>query len=845
MLAQYLVYLLVRSPYFLYKKLPLNLLHLYTNLFYELDNLFGLRLNLYLFFTPLYGRGDWALRIASLVYRIFKVLSGLVIILLYSSIYIAVSALLLFSPLLALFFSFKAFLFCVGLYFCLYYLYFLFNPSEQINYSRASYNLLDIYKMSDFSARVSLLNILESSRVKKHLTKISIFLEKDLYEIETLFKKVDFKNQNLVAGSIISIGEFANYRQISSQTIVCGLLSTNTEFLKYIENNNLNPRCLITYLITIKNEYNFNNPKKWNSDYVSHLTFGYNASKIDSITPNLNKYSIVFAPKPKQLAFSFLPTFKKYKLTLLNTLSAGNKKVLIIGNPGAGKTSIVEDFYNDLRFGKVSSYLKYSRILNLDLSRIVSLGEAGLAELTLCLKEFSILKNTILFLDNLHILYSIEGLDYVSVLTPYLENKNLKIIATTDNKTFFSKINKETSLNTLFTKIKVEELSGSELYDFLTIKNWDLKFKLTIPAIGFLASSSTQILFDLYNPQKSLKIIEQASTFVENDKVIKKVLIDSAIKKLTGISLGDVSNFEKNELMKLKSKICKEVIGQESAVEGVVDSLIRSVANRNRVSNKPIASFLFAGPTGVGKTELAKSLSRNFFRGEAKTIRIDMSEYQTPESVNRLIGSEDGKKEGLLTNAVKESPFNLVLLDELEKASSNIHMLFLQVLDDGRLTDSNGVTISFKNIILIATTNAGTQNIIDDYSKGLSYEEVKEKFLVQIKQHFPPEFLNRFTDIVLFNSLNKSVFGEVLTIKFNKIKHEFYTTHKISLNLDPGLEGHLIDQSYSKEWGARALERVLEKTVVTSVSKALMVGDIAPGDNILVDKDFVIKYTNM
>ncbi len=727
-----------------------------------------------------------------------------------------------------------------------YLLFYLINPVDILNFSKPYYNLFDLYKMSDAQARYTLLDLLSKHRLKKHLFKISNYLEIDLYELESCLKTLDYtSNKDLIANSTISMGKFADYRHITSELIVCGLLSISSNFSELLIKYNLSARSLITYLITTKKEYKGNFAKKWDKDYESSHIFSYNATKLDALTPNLNKYSIVFYPKQKTLAFTFLPSFKKYKLDLSNTLAGGNKKALIIGNPGVGKTSVVEDFYNDIRKGRVASNLKYNRILNLDLSRIVSLGKQGTEDLSLCMQEFLRLKNTILFLDNLHILYSLEGVDYISVLMPYFENPSLKIIATCDKNIYTNRINKESSVNNIFTKIKIEELNGPELIDFLTLKNWDLKFKLTVPALNFLASSSTQVMFDLYNPQKSLKIIDESVKYVGKNNLILKSFVSQAIQQSTGVVLGDITGVEKKELLGLRDRIKREVVGQESAVEAVVDALIRSVAVRGRDTNKPIASFLFAGPTGVGKTELAKSLSRNFFKGEAKTIRIDMSEYQTPESINRLIGSEDGTKVGILTEAVKENPYNLVLLDELEKASRNVHMLFLQVLDDGRLTDSNGNTISFKNIILIATTNAGTDGIIEDFSKGLDYSQVKEKFMVKVKTFFPPEFLNRFTELILFNPLNKNVFGEVLTIKFNKIKTQFYDSHKISLNLDPSLKNHIIEQSYSKEWGARALERVLEKTVTTSVSKALISGEIKAGDNIFIDKDFVLKYSNI
>ncbi|PIR43658.1 hypothetical protein COV24_01645 [candidate division WWE3 bacterium CG10_big_fil_rev_8_21_14_0_10_32_10] len=844
MFLKYLLFLIVQFPIVYLVRIPSNFVNFFKNSLGEIDNRFQFKLNWKMFFVPLYGDSHWALRVVGILYRFSKGISGILLTFFYFSIFFAFSLLFLLSLPLTYIYYFDYFFILLAVYFALYILYYLTQPFYVIDYSKNFYTLFDVYKMSTLQGRFVLKKIIQGQNLEGYYLNIANFLEKEVSDLYRYVEKVGSTNAKTVAGAILSFGKLSRYRHVNGDLVLAGLLSCSPKLPEYFNFNNLPLYSLHSFLITYKKFYGTHRSKIWDADYESLYKFKYNISKLDRVTPTLNKFSINFIPREYYLAISYIPSFKKEELDLINILTEGSKKVLILGNPGTGKTSLVKQLYLSIQSGFVPKELKFNRIVDLDISSVVSLGERGPQTFSEALNEFSNLKSTLLLLDNLHILFSIKGSDYLSILLPFLENQSLKIICTSDYQSYKSLVKVSPGVDGLFRKIEIKELADKELYDFLVIKNWDFHKKLTIPAMSFLSEVSQQILFDKHNPQKVLSIIDQAVTLSDNKNLILKKDISTVIKNMTGILVGDVSASESSGLLELEGKIKSEVIGQDTGVKAVCEALIRSRGSGIN-THKPVASFLFAGPTGVGKTELAKSLARNYYNGEENMIRLDMSEYQTSESINRLIGSEDGEKPGILTELVSKNPFSLILLDEVEKASKNIHMLFLQVLDDGRLTDSKGNTVFFKNTIIVATTNAGTESVINNFSKGFGYEVSRKLFMQDIKHYFPPEFLNRFTEIILFNPLKEDILLKVLDLKFKKLKNNFYESHKINLTLGDDLKDLLLKKGYSKEWGARSLERVLEKVVVTSLSKAILKQDIKAGDSITLDKNYVMKYTSL
>ncbi|MFA6755839.1 MAG: AAA family ATPase [Bacilli bacterium] len=335
------------------------------------------------------------------------------------------------------------------------------------------------------------------------------------------------------------------------------------------------------------------------------------------------------------------------------------------------------------------------------------------------------------------------------------------------------------------------------------------------------------------NLEKELKDIENSEETAKDHHILSDVVteenIASIVAKMTGIPVSKITKGDKEKVLGLKDTLAKRVIGQDNAITLISDAIIRQRAGI-KDSNRPIGSFLFLGPTGVGKTEVAKSLAAALFDDEKKIIRIDMSEYMEKYSVSRLIGAAPGyigyEQGGQLTEPVRHNPYSIVLFDEIEKADPEVYNILLQIMDDGRLTDSQGRLVDFKNTIIIMTSNIGSDEILAGHS-----EEV-DKLL---HQRFKPEFLNRIDEIVTFNYLTKDVQAKIVTKMLNDLKlrvaEEYY-----DISFTDNLKKYILDSAYSMEYGARPLRRFIEHNVETLIAKEIV------GGNMKVNKHYIIDY---
>ena len=341
------------------------------------------------------------------------------------------------------------------------------------------------------------------------------------------------------------------------------------------------------------------------------------------------------------------------------------------------------------------------------------------------------------------------------------------------------------------------------------------------------------------------KLIEKTNNETHEEKMLDEVVkeedIANVISKWTGIPLNKLKESESEKLLSLKENLGKRVIGQDEALDKVCDAIIRSRAGIND-ENRPIGSFLFLGPTGVGKTEVAKSLASNLFDSEQQIIRIDMSEYMEKFSVSRLLGAPPGyvgyEEGGQLTEAVRRKPYSIVLLDEIEKAHPDVFNILLQVLDDGRLTDSQGRIVDFKNTIIIMTSNIGSEHLLEGND-----EETRKEVFGELKNHFKPEFLNRIDDIVYFNSLDNSVVAKI-AMKFLSELERRLSKNEITIHVDDKAMEQIVALGFDKIYGARPLKRFIQKEIETPLARNIIAGNIEPKSHVSIsyeNNEFTFK----
>ena len=317
-------------------------------------------------------------------------------------------------------------------------------------------------------------------------------------------------------------------------------------------------------------------------------------------------------------------------------------------------------------------------------------------------------------------------------------------------------------------------------------------------------------------------------------------MVQRIVSRWTGIPVAKLTESERQKTLNLDKELHKRVIGQNEGIDKVTEAIIRSRAGI-KDETKPIGSFMFLGPTGVGKTELAKALAESLFDDESNIVRIDMSEYMEKFSVSRLIGAPPGyvgyEEGGQLTEAVRRKPYSVVLFDEIEKAHPDVFNVLLQVLDDGRITDSQGRTVDFKNTILIMTSNIGSEYLLHGINEAGDIEaSAEEQVMNELRSHFRPEFLNRLDEIIMFKPLSKDDIHSIIDILMKNLNKRL-ADREISIELDSAAKDYIIEQGYDPVYGARPLKRFLQKHVETLAGKLILSDAVLPGDVILIRYD--------
>src|SRR6266550_639851 len=591
---------------------------------------------------------------------------------------------------------------------------------------------------------------------------------------------------------------------------------------------------------------------------------------------------------------------------------------VLIGEPGVGKTAIVEGLAQLIANGECPDSLRDNRVLSLDMAAVIAGTKyRGQFEerLKAVMNEIAQNKNIILFIDELHTLVgagAAEGaIDASNMLKPALARGELQCVGASTLNEYRKYIEKDGALERRFQTVVVEPPTVEETVEILKglRKKYEDHHRISIPdgTLEAAAELSERYITDRFLPDKAIDVIDEAGARArlasqvppaevaelkaalekvnlqkedavrdqnferaaslrdqerdlqnqirlkqeewERERQTRRPLIDEEaiafiVSRWTGIPVTRLQEAEASRLMRMEDEIHGSVVGQDEAIKAVSRAIRRSRAGL-KDPNRPIGSFIFSGPTGVGKTELARALAKFLFADAQALIRVDMSEYMEKFSVSRLIGAPPGyvgyEDSGTLTKAVRRKPYSVVLLDEIEKAHPDVFNILLQVLDEGHLTDNYGRVIDFKNTVVIMTSNVGARDMVKNKALGFAqpdsratFEKLSEKVKEEINKTFNPEFLNRLDDVIVFHPLTREHITQIVAILLKDVQKRL-GEEELTLRLTQAGTDFLVNHGYDEHYGARPLKRAIQKYVEDPLSEKILVGEFARGEEIEVD----------
>lgn len=582
------------------------------------------------------------------------------------------------------------------------------------------------------------------------------------------------------------------------------------------------------------------------SGVFDFFVYGWSA-ELSRYASNLTQ-EVLSSRHPEPIGYN-----REYELLVTALSKNSSSNALLIGDPGIGKSNLVAKLVEDSNMGvlpkRISNKIVFRFYPERLLAGIDNQGDFE-ARLVNLLSELIHSGNAIVLIPNIENIFGGGGLnmDLSGVIVEYLKSNRIKIIGTTTNGAYKEFIYSKQEVRELFDVIEFEEADRDTII-FMLLENAYILESLNNVKITYKAIQTALNLSDSYLsdgtalPGRAVKLLEDciANAIINGEKKISHKTIEKFIEGKAKIVLSEPSEEESQKLLNLESEMHKSIVSQDEAIKAIADAM-RRVRSGMVDHDRPIASFLFLGPTGVGKTETAKALASNYFGDEKRMIRFDMTEYQGGDALDRFL-SEGSEK--TLVDIILNNPFSEILLDEFEKASSSIHDLFLQILDEGRLTDKSNRTASFKNTIIIATSNAGSEYIREVYKNGLPGADFKQKLVEKLLQAgiFKPELVNRFDEIIVFKPLDQTETAKVARLFLEEVVKEA-KGKQINLTFNDEVCNFVATNSYSVEFGARNIKRFIQQAIENKLSQLILSKKADIGSNLVIkvrDNSLVIE----